>query len=184
VRASLYIHLGHNTVKTRTMGPTDISVGRRHPPGVGLGRAIRLSRTLHRSVRLHRVFFLILLCGLTLVGCEMPDTTTQLEADPSAKVEAIQTRVAETRAEQAAKDDATAAETDGNQGAVEETEKSDDADSVLVVGPSAEQLELLAKLRPQGDAPELLNEIWLNSEPLKLADLRGKVVLVEFWTYG
>ena len=42
------------------------------------------------------------------------------------------------------------------QGAVEETEKSDDADSVLVVGPSAEQLELLAKLRPQGDAPETL----------------------------
>jgi len=25
---------------------------------------------------------------------------------------------------------------------------------------------------------------WLNSEPLNLADLRGKVVLVDFWTYG
>ncbi len=25
---------------------------------------------------------------------------------------------------------------------------------------------------------------WLNSSPLRLADLRGRVVLVEFWTYG
>ena len=54
----------------------------------------------------------------------------------------------------------------------------------MAPGPTAEQLELLAKLRPQGDAPELHNEVWLNSEPLKLADLRGNVVLVEFWTYG
>jgi hypothetical protein len=36
-----------------------------------------------------------------------------------------------------------------------------------------------------GKAPELTNEIWLNtSEPLRLADLRGKVVLLEMWTFG
>jgi hypothetical protein len=51
-------------------------------------------------------------------------------------------------------------------------------------GPSEEQLRLLASLESEGTAPELLNEAWLNSEPLKLADLRGKVVLVEFWTFG
>ncbi|MGD8458246.1 MAG: redoxin domain-containing protein [Anaerolineales bacterium] len=34
-------------------------------------------------------------------------------------------------------------------------------------------------------APELNNEVWLNSEvPLKLADLRGQVVLLEMWTFG
>jgi hypothetical protein len=52
-------------------------------------------------------------------------------------------------------------------------------------GPSEEQIRLLAGLDNLGAAPELpVNEIWLNSEPLQLADLRGKVVMVEFWTFG
>ncbi len=36
-----------------------------------------------------------------------------------------------------------------------------------------------------GMAPELLNEVWLNVEsPLRLADLQGKVVLLDMWTFG
>jgi hypothetical protein len=36
-----------------------------------------------------------------------------------------------------------------------------------------------------GLAPELTNEVWINSsEALRLADLRGKVVLLEMWTFG
>lgn len=33
-------------------------------------------------------------------------------------------------------------------------------------------------------APEFANGIWINSDPLTLAKLRGRVVLVEFWTFG
>ncbi len=35
-----------------------------------------------------------------------------------------------------------------------------------------------------GVAPELENTTWLNADaPLRLADLRGKVVLIEMWTF-
>ena len=33
-------------------------------------------------------------------------------------------------------------------------------------------------------APEVTGGPWINSEPLSLAGLRGRVVMVEFWTYG
>lgn len=33
-------------------------------------------------------------------------------------------------------------------------------------------------------APEISGQSWLNSPPLSLAELRGKVVLLEFWTFG
>ena len=32
--------------------------------------------------------------------------------------------------------------------------------------------------------PEIVSKQWLNSAPLTTAGLRGKVVLVEFWTFG
>jgi hypothetical protein len=36
-----------------------------------------------------------------------------------------------------------------------------------------------------GDAaPEITGASWLNSPPLSLAALRGRVVALEFWTYG
>ena len=42
-----------------------------------------------------------------------------------------------------------------------------------------------ASLPDLGTAPELTNDTWLNVDsPLRLADLRGKVVLLEMWTFG
>lgn len=41
-----------------------------------------------------------------------------------------------------------------------------------------------ASLPDLGPAPELTNSVWLNTEaPLRLSDLRGKVVGLEMWTF-
>lgn len=40
-------------------------------------------------------------------------------------------------------------------------------------------------LKDHGPAPELTNTVWLNTaSPLRLADLRGKVTLIDMWTFG
>jgi hypothetical protein len=41
-----------------------------------------------------------------------------------------------------------------------------------------------AALRIGQPAPEIAGGPWINSTPLTLQALRGRVVLVEFWTYG
>jgi hypothetical protein len=33
-------------------------------------------------------------------------------------------------------------------------------------------------------APDIAAANWINSKPLSIESLRGRVVLVEFWTYG
>lgn len=135
---------------------------------------MRTTGDVGRRGQRHRVWWsvlLLFLAGLLLAACVVPEAAlrqgevlptrdlggTFTEAERAAKVEAIQTRVEELRAEQS-------------------TAKG--------IGPTPEQQALLVKLQPRGEAPELFNEVWLNSAPLQLADLRGKVVLVEFWTYG
>jgi hypothetical protein len=40
------------------------------------------------------------------------------------------------------------------------------------------------QVRPGQAAPEITGGPWINSAPLTLQGLRGRVVLVEFWTYG
>ena len=33
-------------------------------------------------------------------------------------------------------------------------------------------------------APDVAGENWINSKPLTIGELKGRVLLVEFWTYG
>ena len=55
--------------------------------------------------------------------------------------------------------------------------------AMLLVGPGAgEGAGIMVKVGQA--APEVTGGPWINSEPLSLAGLRGRVVLVEFWTYG
>jgi hypothetical protein len=49
----------------------------------------------------------------------------------------------------------------------------------LATGPAVAQA-----LRIGAPAPEVAGERWINSGPLTTQGLRGRVVLVEFWTYG
>ena len=61
--------------------------------------------------------------------------------------------------------------------------------ALVIVAPLA-MLAVLADsvagqaLRVGAPAPEIAGGPWLGSEPLTMAGLRGRVVLVEFWTYG
>ena len=44
---------------------------------------------------------------------------------------------------------------------------------------------IVVDLPDMGEAPEFKNDVWINSEgPVTLASQRGKVVLLEFWTFG
>ncbi len=66
-----------------------------------------------------------------------------------------------------------------------------EADEILVELSGEENLDqrLLTRIESKkilfkligNQAPELLVEKWLDSEPLKLTDLRGKVILLDFW---
>lgn len=51
--------------------------------------------------------------------------------------------------------------------------------SALAQGKTARQLPVESEMPSLGSAT-----VWLNSKPLTAADLRGKVVLVNFWTYS
>ena len=51
--------------------------------------------------------------------------------------------------------------------------------------PEVEAKPMNANLPELGLAPELSGDVWLNTAiPLRLADLRGKVVLIDMWTFG
>src|SRR5574341_1977682 len=59
------------------------------------------------------------------------------------------------------------------------------ASQSMTEGQAESTMPKFASLPDLGPAPELTNNTWLNVDsPLRLADLRGKVVLVEMWTFG
>ncbi|OYU38469.1 MAG: cytochrome C biogenesis protein [Pseudorhodobacter sp. PARRP1] len=58
-----------------------------------------------------------------------------------------------------------------------------DISPALLTPIKAERVKLTLPVEPT--QPDLKGAVqWLNSEPLRIADLKGKVVLVNFWTFG
>jgi hypothetical protein len=59
------------------------------------------------------------------------------------------------------------------------------AQNEAATGPTAAPQEEKSVNLPNGPiAPELTNETWLNTQPLTPSDLKGKLVLIDFWTFG
>ena len=55
--------------------------------------------------------------------------------------------------------------------------------SGTVVPPTRAPIQV--DLPDMGEAPEILNDTWVNTDvPVTLASVQGKVVLLEFWTFG
>jgi hypothetical protein len=129
--------------------------------------------------------------AIGLSGCVAPDAATTPQAvTESASTEPAGTESAESASASVSQAEAT--EPSAEQAAGTEIEVSlmttptlePEGQSTALGSPTGEQQAILANLKNQGAAPELTNDTWINSEPLQLADLRGNVVIVEFWTYG
>jgi hypothetical protein len=57
--------------------------------------------------------------------------------------------------------------------------------SLLMVGIAMLVSSPALALVAEGErAPEIIGHAWINSPPFTLETLSGRVVLVEFWTYG
>ncbi|VAW42749.1 hypothetical protein MNBD_CHLOROFLEXI01-2867 [hydrothermal vent metagenome] len=72
--------------------------------------------------------------------------------------------------------------------AAPEAEESDSGGVQIIASGTIEpptRGAIVVDLPDMGEAPEWRNDVWINSDgPITLASQRGKVVLLEFWTFG
>jgi hypothetical protein len=69
--------------------------------------------------------------------------------------------------------------------ALSQPEKSENSNQMDQTKDDVASIHPTVNLEDYGPAPELTNQVWLNvDQPLRLADLRGQVVLLEMWTFG
>lgn len=102
-------------------------------------------------------WLILVMIGLVLIGCGMQQTSTQTTSDMAAEASTPQAM-----------------------------EMPDAPAAIVTAVPAMQDVPPPGGLSVPQPAPELMNEVWLNSAPLTLAGLREEhqVTLVEFWTYG
>ena len=108
--------------------------------------------------------FLLLVCGVLLVACasvELEEVSsaelTSLSTDPPAATQSPTPTLAP----------------------VVNTSTTDPPPPTATIPNPAAHLPIL------GAAPNITNDTWLNTgDPLTLEGMRGKVILLEFWTFG
>ncbi len=65
-----------------------------------------------------------------------------------------------------------------------ETNKDASSSTAAMPEPMATSQPPVAPLPMEPKAPAINNTVWLNTEPLTQNQLNGKVVLIDFWTFG
>jgi hypothetical protein len=96
----------------------------------------------------------LLVIGILLVGCSLGDAQGSIESQPDLS-------------------------------SAVKTDSSDNSQVLESTSQPTIESQPPVTLENLGPAPELTNEVWLNTDrPLRLADLRGTVVLLEMWTFG
>ena len=125
-----------------------------------------MNLTKQIQINLNLLAVLLTVALLAACGGTQSPEAAETEREKPAPIEVTDQQVEETASEEAAEPEEVVAE---------ELEADD------TVAASATPAIDLPNFGP---APEIENDIWLNSDPLRLAELKGKVVLLEFWTFG
>ena len=130
------------------------------------------------------LMILLTACAQTSASAEVERIATATSQTPATPTAAMMAETPTAMAQQPVKPASTPADMASISGDASQESDMQSMPQTVAAQPTAKQAQLLASLPIIGTPPELHNEVWLNSAPLKLADLHGKVVIVEFWTYG
>ncbi len=148
---------------------------------LGGRQAVRRLGSAERRSGLVRAFGLLTMAGgiLVITGLDIPLQTRVGDLLPEGWTRAI----AAVEAGQGAGDEQRP--TDAATGDRPAPEPLVNVDGRPLPAAVAETLPASVALEDLGQAPELTGiSDWINSDPLTVASLRGKVVLVHFWTFG
>ena len=144
-------------------------------------RAVRAAGSPQRRAHVQQAFGALMLSASLVVvaGYDLPLETAVASALPDGWTNAL------TSVGQAPTVGQAAASSQPSRALASATQLPDPVDMASLPPPIASHLPAAVPLEDLGPAPELQGiTAWINSPPLTIASLRGKVVLVHFWTFA